>query len=130
VVGTVKRAVRLVLVEDNAVYRSSLELLLAMQPDLDVVGVAATATDALAVVGEHSPDVVLLDFRLPDMDGDAAVLALRANHPGAAVICLTAEASPEEWNAVLAAGAVGMIEKGVSIDELASAVRAAAGARE
>ena len=118
---------RLVLVEDNAVYRSSLELLLAMQPDLEVVGVAATATEALVALETLSPDVVLLDFRLPDMDGAAATLALRAQHPGAAVICLTAEASPEEWDAVLEAGAVAMIEKGVSIDELADAVRAAAG---
>ena len=121
------RLVRLVLVEDNAVYRSSLELLLAIQPSLEVVGTAETATEALAVVQELAPDVVLLDFRLPDMDGAAATREFRARHPGVAVICLTAEASPEEWDAVIAAGAVSMIEKGVSIDELAGAIRAAAG---
>ena len=121
------RAVRIVLVEDNAVYRSSLELLLAMQPDLEVVGTAETAAEALAVVQELAPDVVLLDFRLPDMDGAAATREFRARHPAVAVICLTAEASPEEWDAVIAAGAGSMIEKGVSIDELAGAIRAVAG---
>lgn len=121
------RLVRLVLVEDNAVYRSSLELLLAIQPGLEVVGTAETASEALAAVHELAPDVVLLDFRLPDMDGATATREFRARHPGVAVICLTAEASPEEWDAVIAAGAVSMIEKGVSIDELAGAILAAAG---
>lgn len=125
-VGALSRPVRVVLIEDNEVYRSSLELLLSMQADIEVVGAVATAAEALVLVGAVSPDVALLDFRLPDLDGAAAAAALRKEHPDVAVVCLTAEASPEECDAVLAAGAVAMIEKGVSVDDLAGAVRAAA----
>jgi DNA-binding NarL/FixJ family response regulator len=117
------------LVEDNEVYRSSLELLLALQAGVEVVGSAETATEALALAETVSPDVVLLDFRLPDRDGAAAAAAFRERHPETAIVCLTAEATLEEREAVLAAGAVALIDKGAPVDELAKAVIAAAEAR-
>lgn len=121
--------VRVLLVEDNEVYRSSLELLLALQAGVEVVGSAETATEALALAEAVSPDVVLLDFRLPDRDGSEAAAAFRERHPRAAIVCLTAEATLEEREAVLAAGAVALIEKGAPVGELAQAVIAAAEAR-
>lgn len=122
-------SIRVLLVEDNEVYRSSLELLLALQAGVEVVGSAETATEALALAETLSPDVVLLDFRLPDRDGTAAAAAFRERHPETAIVCLTAEASLDERQAVLAAGAVALIEKGAPVGELAQAVIAAAEAR-
>ena len=119
--------IRILVVEDNAVYRSSLELLLEMQDGLEVVGGVGDGRAAAATAAELRPDVVLMDFRLPGLDGAEATAALRAVAPDAAVVCLTAEASPEEREAVLAAGAVSLIGKDEPVDRLASAIRDAAG---
>lgn len=118
--------VRVVLVEDNAVYRSSLELLLGMQAGIEIVGVAETAHAAGTVVAETRPDVVVTDFRLPDSDGVATTQALLSSPAKPTVICLTAEASPAEGEAVIAAGAAALVEKGVPILELASVIRSVA----
>lgn len=120
------RAVRVVLVEDNEVYRSSLELLLGMQPGIEIVGVAETARGGEALVDELQPDVVVADFRLPDSDGVATTSALRAREPRPAVVCLTAEATPEEGDAVIGAGAAALVEKGVPIVDLAGVIRSVA----
>ncbi|MFN8222271.1 MAG: response regulator transcription factor [Gaiellales bacterium] len=121
------QAVRVVLVEDNEVYRSSLELLLGMQHGIEIVGVADTARAASAIVDQLRPDIVVTDFRLPDADGVSTTNALRATDASPTVICLTAEATQAEGEAVLAAGAVALVEKGVPIGELATVIRSAAG---
>jgi DNA-binding NarL/FixJ family response regulator len=123
----VSSSVRVLLVEDNEVYRSSLELLLALQPGLEVVGSAETAAEALALTATLSPEVVLLDFRLPDLDGAEAAAEFRRLHPEVKVVCLTAEASSAERDAVLAGGAIAVIEKGAPVDEVARIVILAAG---
>jgi DNA-binding NarL/FixJ family response regulator len=120
-------AVRVLLVEDSDVYRSSLELLLAMQDGIEVVGGVSTGGEALVVSSELEPDVVLMDLRLPGTSGVAATAALRAASPRTAVVCLTAEVTPEERVAITAAGAVAIVEKGEPIDVLVAAIRAAAG---
>ncbi|MCZ7588335.1 MAG: response regulator transcription factor [Gaiella sp.] len=118
--------VRVLLVEDNDVYRSSLELLLGLQPELEVVGAVGSGTDAARVARELAPDVVVMDYRLPGLDGAAATRAV-LDASRAAVVCLTAEATAEERTAILRAGAVALVEKGDSIDGLAQAIRSAAG---
>lgn len=120
-------AVRVVLVEDNEVYRSSLELLLGMQPGIEIVGVAETARAGETLVGELRPDVVVVDFRLPDADGVETTTALRAHESGPGVVCLTAEATEAEGEAVLRAGAAALVEKGVPVAELAGVIRSVAG---
>jgi DNA-binding NarL/FixJ family response regulator len=112
---------RVLLVEDNEVYRSSLELLLGLQADLEVVGAVGSGDEAADAATRLRADVVLMDYRLPGIDGAAATRAVVASS-GAAVVCLTAEARDE----VVRAGAVGLVEKGGSIEALASAIRAAA----
>jgi DNA-binding NarL/FixJ family response regulator len=119
-------ATRVLLVEDNEVYRSSLELLLAFQPGLEVVGSVGTGDEAPVAARELAPDVVLMDYRLPGLDGAAATRAVIGSS-GAAVVCLTAEATPDERDEVLLAGAVALVEKGGSIEALAETIRAAAG---
>lgn len=123
------RTIRVLLVEDNDVYRSSLELLLALQPDIDVVGAVGSGADAAGAAAELRPDVVVMDYRLPGLDGAAATRAV-IEASGATVVCLTAEATPDEREAVLAAGAVGLVEKGGPIETLAHAIRTASGLTE
>lgn len=120
------RPIRVLLVEDNDIYRSSLELLLGMQDGLVVVGSIANGAAAARACAETHADVVLMDYRLPGMDGAEATSAVLAHCPGAAVVCLTAEATADEREAVLAAGAVALVEKGRPTAELAAAIRSAA----
>lgn len=119
--------IRVLLVEDNDVYRSSLELLLAMQPGLEVVGTVADGRLAAEKAAELEADVTLMDFRLPGIDGAEATAAVLEARPATAVLCLTAEATEEERGSVRAAGAVGFVEKGEPIERLVEAIESAAG---
>jgi DNA-binding NarL/FixJ family response regulator len=121
-------SIRVLLVEDNDVYRSSLELLLGLQEDLLIVGSIGSGAEAGPVARDVAPDVVVMDYRLPGLDGAAATRAVVAAS-GAAVVCLTAEATAEEREEVLLAGAVALVEKGGTIEGLADAIRGAAGPR-
>lgn len=118
--------IRILVVEDNEIYRSSLELLLGLQEGLEVVASVGDGVAAIDACTESEADVVLMDFRLPGLDGAQATAALRYSCPHAAVLCLTAEATPAEREAVLAAGAAGLVEKGQPIEELVAAIRSAA----
>jgi len=120
--------VRVLLVEDSEVYRSSLELLLGLEDGIDVVGAVATGDDAVALASALHPDVALVDLRLPGMSGTETTTALRAAAPQTAVLCLTAEATERERAAVLAAGAVAVVGKDEPLRALADAVRTASGA--
>lgn len=117
--------VRVLLVEDNEVYRSSLELLLGLQPGLTVVGAVGTGTEAAEAAARLEADVVLMDYRLPGIDGASATREVIAAS-GAAVVCLTAEANAEERDEILRAGARGLVEKGDAVEALAAAIRSAA----
>jgi DNA-binding NarL/FixJ family response regulator len=117
--------VRVLLVEDNDVYRSSLELLLGLQQGLDVVGAVGTGSEAADAATRLRADVVLMDFRLPGLDGASATREVIATS-GAAVVCLTAEASEEEREEIMRAGARGLVEKGDAVEALAAAIRSAA----
>ncbi len=117
--------IRVLLVEDNDVYRSTLELLLAQQAGIEVVGAVADGNAGVAAAADLAPDVVLMDFRLPGLDGAEATAALKAAHPHAAVVCLTAEATADERSAVLAAGAGALVEKGTATADLVEAIRSA-----
>lgn len=119
--------VRVLLVEDNDVYRSSLELLLGLADEVEVVGGVRTGDEAVGVCDELRPDVVLMDLRLPGMDGVEATAAVRRTAPDVAVVCLTAQATPEERQAAVAAGAVSVVAKGEPTDALVAAIRTAAG---
>lgn len=121
--------IRILLVEDNDVYRASLELLLGLEPGLEIVGGVSHGAAAAEMCVQTDADVVLMDFRLPGIDGAAATAAVLATCPGAAVVCLTAEATEIEDEAVREAGAAALVRKGGPLDELVAAIRGAAKGR-
>jgi DNA-binding NarL/FixJ family response regulator len=118
--------IRILLVDDQALFRESLALLLDAQPDLHVVGEAANGDAALAQVAALRPQVVLMDLRMPILDGVAATRRLRAEHPDVQVIALTTFDDDADVFAALRAGAIGYLLKDVAGATLFDAVRAAA----
>jgi DNA-binding NarL/FixJ family response regulator len=122
------RPVRLVLVEDNDVFREALELLLGIRSDIEIVGTARDGVEAVELCRLEQPDVVLLDYRLPALDGVQAARAIRQACPGAAVVCLTASANARETEALYEAGAVACLTKDRELEEIAAAVTRAVGA--
>jgi DNA-binding NarL/FixJ family response regulator len=119
----VSTPIRVVLVEDNEVFRDALELLLGLQADIAVVASVADGTDAAGVVAELRPDVVLMDYRLPGLDGVQATAAVLAAYPETSVVCLTASANLRERDALLEAGAVGCLRKDDGLDAIVAAIR-------
>ena len=119
-------AVRVLLIEDNDVFRTALEVLLTLGDDIEIVG---SEPDGNAVVDrcrEVEPDVVLVDYRLPGLDGVQVTRLVREKAPGVAVVALTAAAGEREVEALLEAGAVACIGKDRPLDEIVEAVRGAA----
>jgi DNA-binding NarL/FixJ family response regulator len=121
----VARPVRILLVEDNQVFRDALELLLGMRADVEVVAAVADGTDALPAAARHRPDVVLMDYRLPGMDGVQATAALREAHPEVAVVVLTASANSREIDALFAAGASACLTKDQELETIVDAIKGA-----
>jgi DNA-binding NarL/FixJ family response regulator len=119
--------VRVALVEDNAVFREALELLLGLRSDIEVVVSTADGTQIVDLCRAHSPDVVILDYRLPVLDGVQVTKTLVEECPGIAVVCLTASANLREVDALYAAGAVACLTKDEPLDEIVAAIQRAAG---
>jgi two-component system response regulator DesR len=120
------RPIDVVLVEDNDLFRETLELLVDVTPDMRVTASVADGDAALDACRAGPPDVVLMDYRLPGLDGVEATAAIRAACPGAAVVVLTAAAEPEEVEALFEAGAVACLTKDRGLDEIVKAIRDAA----
>jgi DNA-binding NarL/FixJ family response regulator len=119
--------IRVLLVEDNDVFRQALELLLGMQENIEVVGTVVEGSGAVRACRELRPDVCMMDFRLPGMDGVEATAAVRAEFPEIAVVGLTASAGSREVDALMAAGAVACLRKDQELDEIVATIVDAAG---
>jgi len=117
--------IRLLLVEDNQVFREALELLLGLQAGIEVVASVGDGVAAVPAVREHNPDVVLMDYRLPGFDGVQATKRVRDAAPGVAVVCLTASANLREIDALYEAGAVACLSKDQELEEIVDAIRSA-----
>ena len=123
---TASRPVRVLLVDDQSLFREALATLLGVREEVEVVGEAADGAEALDCAARLQPDVVLMDLRMPTLDGIAATRRLRAQQPAVRVIALTTFDADEEVFAALRAGAVGYLLKDVSSGRLVEAVLAAA----
>jgi DNA-binding NarL/FixJ family response regulator len=117
---------RVLVVDDQRLVREGLTALLELVDDLELVGVAEDGARALALVAEHRPDVVLMDLRMPGMDGVEATRRIRREHPGVEVVVLTTHADDKSILAALRAGARGYLTKDAGVAEIARAVAAAA----
>ena len=117
---------RVVLVEDSDSFREMLEMVLEPVAELTVVGSAAGGDEAVALCARLEPDVVLVDYRMPGMNGAETTRAILAASPGTRVICLTASIAADEIDELMAAGAVACITKDEALDRLVLAVCEAA----
>jgi len=118
--------IRVLLVDDQAVVRRGLRVLFHLEPDLEVVGEASTGTEALVLAQTLTPDVVLMDIEMPDMDGIVATAALRRTVPKTRVVILSILDDAQTRGRAQAAGAVAFVEKRGATDALLSAIRQAA----
>ncbi|OII31437.1 DNA-binding response regulator [Curtobacterium sp. MMLR14_014] len=118
--------IRVLVVDDQAIVRDGLVTVLSLVPDLQVVGQAADGAEAIAAVDRHVPDVVLMDLRMPGVDGPTATARIVAEHPGVAVLVLTTYADDDSIVTALRAGARGYLTKDAGRAEIATAVRAVA----
>ena len=118
--------VRVVVADDQDLVRTGLAMILDAQPDLDVVGVAADGRQAVAVAGRTAPDVVLMDVRMPVLDGVAATREILAARPATHVLVLTTFDLDEYVLGALRAGASGFLVKDAPRASLLAAVRAVA----
>lgn len=115
--------IRLVLADDQHLVRGALATLLALEPDLEVVGEVARGDEVLAAVQELAPDVLLLDVEMPGLDGLAAAAAVSAVAPATRVLIVTTFGRPGYLRRAMEAGALGFVVKDAPVDQLADAVR-------
>jgi DNA-binding NarL/FixJ family response regulator len=120
------RPVRILLVEDNEVFRDALELLLGMRSDVQIVAAVGDGAAAVSAAVEHRPDVVLMDYRLPGLDGIQATEQVLEAVPDVAVVALTASADAAEREALLEAGAVACLAKDQELEEIVATILHAA----
>ena len=114
--------VRVLVVDDQRTVREGLTALLDLVPDVELVGAAEDGARALELVGERRPDVVLMDLRMPGMDGVEATARIRATDPQVAVVVLTTHADDESVFSALRAGARGYLTKDAGIAEITRAL--------
>ena len=121
--------IRVLIVEDNQTFRETLHLLFELRPEVRVVASVASGDEAPAACREYEPDVVLMDYRMPGMNGAEATRAVLQAYPPARVVCLTASITQNEVDELARAGVVRCLTKDEGFDEIIAAVRDAAGAR-
>jgi DNA-binding NarL/FixJ family response regulator len=120
--------IRVLLVEDSEVYRESLVFLLGRYDGIEVAGAVGTGSAAAPACAELGADVVVLDYRLPDLDGAETAEDVRSRCPDTAIVFLSASAGQKEYDAARALGAP-LVRKDEGLDSLVAAVRAAADER-
>ncbi|GAB2735740.1 response regulator transcription factor [Kitasatospora kifunensis] len=115
-------ATRVLVADDQTVVREGIVMLLGLLPGIEVVGAAADGEEAVRLVAEHAPDVVLMDLRMPRCDGVEATRLIRAHHPGTEVVVLTTYAEDDSLFPALQAGARGYLTKDAGAEEIARAI--------
>ncbi len=116
--------IRLLIVDDHAVVRQGLRMLLTQRYGIEVVGEAADGVAAMDLAAHLRPDVILMDLVMPGMDGRATIAAIRADNPKARIVVLTSLGGESHMAAAVQAGAAGFLSKDSSPDELISAIHA------
>jgi len=117
-----RKPARVVVADDQTVVREGIVMLLGLLPGVEVVGAAGDGDEAVALVAELAPDVVLMDLRMPRCDGVEATRRIRTDHPGTQVVVLTTYADDESLFPALRAGARGYLTKDAGGEEIVRAV--------
>jgi DNA-binding NarL/FixJ family response regulator len=118
--------IRVLIVDDQALFREGLHTLLSVQTDLQVVGEARNGEEAMRLAATHEPDIILMDLHMPILDGVAATRRLQSSQPSIKVIVLTTFDDDEDVFEGLRAGAVGYLLKDVPSEKLIEAIRGVA----
>ncbi|MDT7798597.1 MAG: hypothetical protein QOI78_2030 [Actinomycetota bacterium] len=118
--------IRVLVTDDHPIVRDGLRGAFTGEPDIEVVGEAASGLEALAQVARHHPDVVLMDLRMPELDGVGAIRRLAVSHPAVRVLVLTTYDAETDVLPAIEAGATGYLLKDAPVADLLAAVRAAA----
>ena len=121
--------IRVMTVDDHEIFRGGIAFALDAYDDLELVGGAHSGEEALRLCNEVRPDVILMDMRMPGLDGPATTQAIREQYPQVQVLALTSFHDEELVKRAMAAGAIGYLLKGIPVRELAEAIRAASAAR-
>jgi pilus assembly protein CpaE len=117
--------IRVIIVDDIAETRENIRKLLQFESDIEVVGVARTGREGIDLAGEISPDVILMDINMPDMDGITATETIRKEVPFAQIVILSVQGDPNYMRRAMLAGARDFLTKPPMVDELISAIRRA-----
>ena len=120
-------AIRVMICDDHALFRRGLVMVLETEEGIEVVGEAEDGEDAIAQVEDLAPDVVLMDIRMPRVSGIEATKAIAERVPGAKILMLTVSDEEEDLYDAIKAGATGYLLKEISIEEVATAIRAVVG---
>jgi DNA-binding NarL/FixJ family response regulator len=118
--------VRVLIADDQRVVREGLATIVGSLPGIEVIGLAADGAEAILLAGEHRPDVVLMDLRMPETDGIQATATIRSRHPATQVVVLTTYADDASIVEALSAGATGYLTKDATRDDIRRALEAAA----
>ncbi len=118
---------RILLVDDHAVVRGGLKMLLAADPEMEIAGEAETGAEGIRLAETLRPDVILMDISMPDMNGIEATRQIKAQHPEIAILALTMHEDDQYFYEMLAAGASGYVPKRAAPNDLISAIRAVRG---
>ena len=119
--------IRAMIVDDHALFRRGLEMVLEEEPDIELVGQASDGAEAVEKAAESLPDVVLMDIRMPRSSGIEACRAMKEAAPSAKIVILTISVEEEDLFEAIRAGASGYLLKDIPLDEVADAVRAVHG---
>ena len=116
--------IRVLIADDQRVVRDGLSMLVSLIDDVEIVGLACDGTEAVRLAEEHRPDVILMDLRMPGVDGATATAQVRQRLPGTQVLVLTTYSDEAAILAALRAGALGYLTKDASAEQIEAAVRA------
>ncbi len=119
-----RETIRVLIADDHALFRRGLNMVLESEPGIEIVAEAEDGEQAVKAAQEHSPDVVLMDVRMPRVDGIEATRRIRETIPGCKVLILTVSDEETDLYEAIKAGANGYLLKEISIEEVADAIRA------
>jgi NarL family two-component system response regulator LiaR len=127
--GSLPKRIRIMTVDDHEIFRGGIAFALDAYEDIELVGAAQSGEEALRLCEQVRPDVILMDMRMPGLDGPTTTQAIRQQYPRVQILALTSFHDEQLVQRAMAAGAIGYVLKGIPIKELVAAIRAASAGR-